>query len=238
MAFVPNQSHLVAMLFLLTGGVLGLLGVVWVYALAAGKGKLARRVLFLAASCTGLYLGVLLGVSWASDERTLGPGEQKYFCELDCHLAYSVGDVLMAKTLGSGERQATAQGTFYVVKLKTHFDEKTISSRRPKEALLWPNLRWEAVVDEQGRRYTTSLAGLKALEAPAGENVPLTQSLRPGESYETILVFDLPADARNPRLLLTDPFPVNLVLIGHENSFLHKKVFFRLEPHSAALAAN
>jgi hypothetical protein len=56
---------------------------------------------------------------------------------------------------------------------------------------------------------------------------------RPGESYQTTLVFDLPEGVQNPRLLLTDPWPVNRLLIGHENSFFHKKVYFRLDPAPA-----
>jgi hypothetical protein len=87
------------------------------------------------------------------------------------------------------------------------------------------------VVDEAGRQYATSLAGQKALVA---HNVPLTHELRPGESYDSVLVFDLPADARNPRLLLADWDPVTMLLIGHENSFLHKKIYFQLESGTVA----
>ena len=67
--------------------------------------------------------------------------------------------------------------------------------------------------------------------------VPLDQPLRPGESYEATLVFELPADAQNPRLWLTDPEIVNWVLIGHENSFFHKKVYFGLETVNAVLGS-
>ena len=85
------------------------------------------------------------------------------------------------------------------------------------------------VVDDQGRWIPASLEGMKALDVPAAKMVPLDQSLRPGDSYETTLVFDLPHDVRNPKLWLTDPELVNWMLIGHENSFFHKKVYFALE---------
>jgi hypothetical protein len=96
---------------------------------------------------------------------------------------------------------------------------------------LRPNWRVVRVVDEAGQQYATSLAGQKALVA---HNVPLTHELRPGESYDSVLVFDLPEDARNPRLLLADWDPVTMLLIGHENSFLHKKIYFQLESGTVA----
>jgi hypothetical protein len=238
MAFVPQAAHLVALFFLFTGFILAALGAVLLHALATGNRTRAGKVLRLGIAWSAIYAAVLLGFSLLSKERVLAVGETKYFCELDCHLAYSVESVLAAPTLGAGEHAVQASGTFYVVKLRTLFDAETTSSRRAADMPLRPNLRWAVVVDEQGRRYATSLAGMQALTEPAGQNVPLTQALIPGESYQTTLVFDLPADARHPRLLLTDPLPVNWFLIGHENSFLHKKVFFRLEGHSTSGATD
>lgn len=71
-------------------------------------------------------------------------------------------------------------------------------------------------------------------KALAAHNVALTHELRPGESCDSVLVFDLPADARNPRLLLADWYPVTMLLIGHESSFLHKKTYFQLESGTVA----
>jgi len=177
----------------------------------------------------GGYGLLLVAFSLGSEERVLGAGEWKYFCEADCHLAYTVADMRAAKTLGSGEKQATAGGSFYIVTLRTWFDPRTISAKRGN-GILFPNLRMARVVGEQGRWFPQSLEGLKTLDAPAAKMIPLDQPLRPGDSYETMLVFDLPGDVKNPRLWLTDPLPLNWLLIGHENSFLHKKVYFRLEP--------
>jgi len=230
MVFVPNLAPLVVLAFLGTGFALFVGGLLLLHSALAGRADRARKIFVAAVAWVAMYGIVLVGASWFSEEKTLAVGEQKYFCEIDCHVAYSVEGVTTARTVGEGEAQATAAGTFYIVKLKTWFDEKTISSHRAKDMPLLPNPRWVFVEDSQSRRFFTSLAGLKALPEPAGRNVPLTQSLRPGESYETTLVFDLPSDVRNPRLMVTDPFPVNLVLIGHENSFFHKKVYFGLTP--------
>jgi hypothetical protein len=44
------------------------------------------------------------------------------------------------------------------------------------------------------------------------------------------LVFDLPADALGPVLLLNESTLPTRFVIGHENSFLHGKTKFRLDP--------
>jgi hypothetical protein len=111
------------------------------------------------------------------------------------------------------------------VTLRVRFDEETISSHRPREVSLTPNPRRVRVVDRSGGSYPVDPAGQRALEAAAGPQVALTQPLKPGESYVTPLVFDLPVNAPNPRLLITESHWVTHLLIGHENSFLHRKVF-------------
>jgi hypothetical protein len=59
---------------------------------------------------------------------------------------------------------------------------------------------------------------------------PLDTPIRPGESYVTELAFDLPDDARAPRLYIGTVPTLERVLIGHEESPLHRKIWFRLEP--------
>ncbi len=230
MEFMPRHAPVVALSFLFTGFLLLIGGVSFLYAGTAGKRDRAKKVLAAMCATAGIYSVCLLVASLGSSESVLAAGQQKYFCEVDCHVAYSVVDVRIAKTLGTAPNQATAAGTYYIVTVRTWFDENTISSRRPKDMPLTPNPRVAMVVDERGRKFSTSLEGQKALAI--AENVPLTQPLRPGQSYTTTLVFDLPSDATKPRLLITDLDPITLLLIGHENSFFHKKILFSLEPHA------
>jgi hypothetical protein len=56
----------------------------------------------------------------------------------------------------------------------------------------------------------------------------LTTPLRPGGSYTTVLAFELPADVTHPQLLVTDEEPITRLLIGHEGSPGHKKIYFEL----------
>jgi hypothetical protein len=217
-------------------GVLGLLGagvVLAVLGLVALQALVVRRYGRLKISLAGMalasaaYLGVLLAFSLASGERVLARGEEKHFCEIDCHLAYSVADVRRAKTLGAGAAQATARGEFYVVTLKTRFDETTISPRRG-DAPLYPNPRRVTIYDAEGRGYEVSEEGRRARAYEGGTGMPLNTPLRPGESYTTELVFDLPPDAHAPILLLNESSPETRLIIGHENSLLHKKTEFSL----------
>lgn len=233
MEFVPRvDAHLLALGFLFTCFLLGVAGVILVYGWARKKRNHVRRALLAAAAVAGAYLGALLALSLTSQEKVLAAGELKYFCELDCHLAYSVVNVATSKALGPAANPTTANGLFYVVTVKVWFDGRTISARRAKDLPLTPNPRAAAVVDGESRRFHPSPEGQRALEGIEGMQASLTQPLRPGESYTTQLVFDLPADSREPRLWVGDDFAFAHLLIGHESSLFHKKVFFRLEPPS------
>jgi len=224
MAFMPKFAPIVVLLFL--GSILAgmLAGAVFVYGLAMKKPAVRRWALLALVAIAGGYATLLLGASLTSQEKVLTPGGKKYFCEIDCHLAYSVDKVEQATAIGS-ERPA---GVFYLIRLKTWFDENTISPMRPKEAVLYPNPRVVYIKDALGRRFDPFPAGQRALEATGVDSTPLSRPLIPGQSYLTELVFDLPSDVKKPRLFVGDSDPVSSFLIGHEQSPLHRKIWFRI----------
>ena len=224
---VNFSAPLGVLTFLGTGFVMFLAGVFLIYSLIVRKFGRVRLAVFAGLLIAGVYLAIVLVFSFASSEKVLARGEEKHFCEIDCHLAYSIADVRQTKTIGSAPNQATAGGLFTIVTVKTRFDETTISSRRG-DALLTPNSRVVTVIDDQGRRYGPSAAGQNVLEQAGLSGKPLTTALRPGESYTTTVVFDLPADIRNPTLLMNEGEWVTHLIIGHENSPLHKKTRFKL----------
>jgi hypothetical protein len=195
---------------------------------ARRKRRAARRVVAGAVVGAGLYAAVLLAFAVTSREQVAERGEEKYFCEVDCHLAYSVADVRESKSLGIASARATARGLYRVVTLRVRFDPETISLHRPKDMALTPNPRSVRVVDASGSIYRPDPAGQRAFETVEGPSIPLTRSLQPGESYTTRLVFDLPEKAPDPRLLITESDWITRALIGHENSPLHRKTSFRL----------
>jgi hypothetical protein len=181
--------------------------------LVARKFRFAKFVLIVMLVVAGIYLGAMLAFSLASHEKLLARGEEKHFCEIDCHLAYSIANVSQSKTLA----QSTAQGMFTVVTIKTRFDETTIASWRGN-GLLYPNSRALTLFDERGNRYAPTSQG----------GTPLTAPLRPSESYTTDMAFDLPPDAKPTVLLINEGEWETHFVIGHENSPLHKQAKFQL----------
>jgi hypothetical protein len=218
--FTPRlPSPLVVLAFLGTGFFLVTALLAALVTLALGKRRLARWLSFASLGGGALYLAVLVAVSLASREQVLRNGDRKYFCEIDCHLAYSLQEVAT---------KPLANATRYIVSIQTWFDPNTIASFRGN-APLTPNPREVFGVDESGRSYWPSPAGMAALERERGNpSTPLSRELRPGESYTTTLVFDLPERVRRPRLFLGDTPGLEIFLIDHENSLFHKKIYFVL----------
>ena len=178
----------------------------------ARKPKLARRAALTLAIAAGIYSVLLLTFSAASQETVLAPGQEKYFCEIDCHLAYSILDV---KLQPDGHTLIT---------LRTRFDESTTSPTRPKDATLTPSPREVRLIDAAGHEY-----------APVSiQGTPLLTPLKPADSYTTELEFNLsketsPKDAASLRLLInTKPAWPDKLVIGDENSLLHKKTYLAL----------
>jgi len=176
----------------------------------ARKRKFARYALTAIGAGAVTYFALLFAFSAGSRASALARGQEKYFCEIDCHLAYSVIDV-------SAKPERGMNG--YVVTLRTRFDETTISPQRPKDAPLMPSPREVRLIDSAGRQY--------APVATAGTS--LMTPLKPADSYTTQLEFRIPKDASGLRLLLnTIPAWPDRLVIGDENSLGHEKTYFAL----------
>jgi hypothetical protein len=229
MAFVPPLAPFVVLAFLATAATLFLAVLAVAIALLAHRSRLATVVGLASMVVAGGYVGLLLLLSVTSRQTVLPPGGKKYFCEIDCHLAYSVDNVTLLKGIETGAGTLRPEGVFYVVSVRTWFDPGTIASFRGNGPLT-PNPRSVSIVDEQGRWYEPSGQATAALLAlGTSKSTPLTQALRPGESYTTSFVFELPNTVRHPLLLVTGRPTVERFLLGHEDSLLHKKVYLGLE---------
>ena len=224
---VNLAAPLGAMAFLGTGFFLFVALLALICSLAVKKFAFTKITAIAMVFVVIIYAGAVLIFSFASSEKMLARGEEKLFCEIDCHLAYSLTEARQIKTIGAATSQVTASGLFTAVTTKTRFDEKTIGLHRG-DGLLYPSSRVLMLVDDQGRKYTPSTAGQKALEASGAAGTPLTTPLRPSESYTTTVVFDLSPDAKNPTLLINEGEWVTHFVIGHENSLLHKKTRFQI----------
>jgi hypothetical protein len=158
------------------------------------------------------YGAMLLLFSAASQRVVLASGQEKYFCELDCHLAYSVVSAgYEADPQVPGDRR-------YVVELQTRFDPSTIGPHRGNGSLT-PSPRDVVIIDGSGHEYRPAEVQGKSLVTP----------LRPGESYRTKLVFEVQGMTGHPFLWVhTKAEAPEWMMIGNEVSPLHRKVFFQL----------
>jgi hypothetical protein len=189
----------VSVLALLAAGGLttGLLAAAAISALA-GRSATARGLGGASAALPASYALLLFGLGATTPARVVPRGGEKFFCEIDCHVGYSVTDVKEGPEAG---------GRRVVVSLRSRFDENTISPRRGN-APLTPNPRAVALVDSLGRHTAAEPAGVSALLAP----------LRPGESYTTPLVFHVPDGAEGLRLSLVESEGPLRLLLGHERA--------------------
>lgn len=172
----------------------------------------------------GVYAVLLVTVSLFSEEKTLNLNEPKAFCGfyLDCHLHAAVTDIRRTKTFGN----KTADGEFYVVKVKVFSDAK-----RAELNLSNPQF---AVVDSGKQRFER-IAELEKPEPSWETKIPA------GGSFEKEMIFDLPENVSNPRLDVSEGIGIDkffeLFLIGDEDSLWHKRSLFKLErkPQTALL---
>ena len=204
----------VLMLLGLVGGALAL-GVGIVAALLMDRGIWVKRFVLTGVAGVALYIMLLLGFSLTSRTRILAFNQGKHICEFDCHSEYSVVGVRTEKEHGG----RTATGRFFVVTVKVLFDSATIGPHRGMAPLeIGP--RTVYVLDDAGREYPLE---------PEGASDSLRHSIVPGQSYTTDLVFDLPASISRPMLFVGAAAGApDRILIGSENSVLHKKTLFAL----------
>jgi hypothetical protein len=167
------------------------------------------------------YFVMLFGVSFLSEEKTLGFNEPKAFCGFyfDCHMHTAVSGLRKTKTIGGTE----ANGEFYVVKVKVLSDAK-----RAELNLYAPKFE---VVNENGERYEP----VKKLTPPGDD---FERKVPAGGDFESEVVFDLPVDVKNLRLDVSEGIGIDKViesiLIGDEDSIFHKRRYFKLESEQIA----
>jgi len=111
----------------------------------------------------------------------------------DGDLAFTATTVTTAKSLGNSYTLKNAQGMFYVVTLK-------IENRGNKTATFDSSMA--KVTDDQGREFERSIEGQTAKGMAQGNVDLFLQQIQPSLSVTGDLVFDLPADIKNPMLIV------------------------------------
>ena len=88
----PSSTGIVlsALAFLGTVGLVGLAGLGVLVGALKKNSLLTRGAGVVGLTLIAVYSALLLGAGILSSDRTLPADAEKYFCELDCHLAYTV----------------------------------------------------------------------------------------------------------------------------------------------------
>lgn len=195
---------------------LGLATILLLVALLTGKKWLAKFVFGAVAIWFLSYAALLFGFSLMSEQKLLALNEPKAFCGfyLDCHLHTELTNVRKTKTLGD----KTANGEFYIVKVKISSDAK-----RAEFGLHNPQFE---VLDEHNKKY-------ERVEDSIISGNPFERKVAAGGAFEREIVFDLPIAIQNPRLDIAkgigiDKF-IEAILIDDEDSILHKRNLFKIE---------
>lgn len=176
------------------------------------------------------YVAMLFGFSLTSREKVLAAGEAKEYCGfyLDCHMHTAMTNVRTAKTLGS----VSAKGTFYIANVKVFSDARNPAINlhliEPKARVVMPN----------GAKIERDFAAESTLPTA---NVKLDQEIDNSQTIEKEIVFDVPADAANPKLLITEGYGIDKtiehVLVGDEDSIFHAQTFFELREQNETASA-
>lgn len=209
------------LLMLMTIGGLATALVLLVIAVATKKNWLRNFVVGGVAVWFVFYGVMLLGFSLTSTERVLAAGEAKEYCGfyIDCHLHTAVTNVRTAKTLGS----VSANGTFYIAKIKVFSDAKNSEINLH---LIEPKAR---VVLANSEHVERDLAAESTLPT---SNIKLDQNISNSQTIEKEIVFDVPADASDLKLLITEGYGIDKtiehVLVDDEDSIFHAQTFFEL----------
>jgi hypothetical protein len=174
------------------------------------RGHFTQAGKLLAGLAVGLvfYFAALLAVSLTAPQRIVPMEADRCFDEW----CVTVVDVRTETEIGGTQ----AQGIFYVVELKLSSHSRGRTQRAASAAV--------HLLDEQGRRYDLSPAGMFAFETKYGSIPPLTLFIEAGRSYETYQIFDLLKDAGKISLTVEHPvgFSPGWFIIGDEDSLFHK----------------
>ena len=209
--FMPHFAPVIVLLFLGTVLLVGASLLVLFYGAACRSSFFTRLGGGSALTIAAGYFILLGGVSFASSEEVLPPGRWSIFARSIATLPIPSSarnrPPLSARRCNRSPRTENLS----LFEQRLGLTERTISAHRGNAALT-PNSRKVILIDDAGRSFAPSPEGQTAFTRPSGISTPLTQPLRPGESYTTDFVFDVPKDARELRLLITEDDPETRLL--------------------------
>ncbi len=211
MNFILSLASLVALL----GSILFLLVLLGDAALLAVRGRWNRvlRVGQWAGLYIGCYAVVLVGAAWLMPRVILGPGENRCFddwCVAGISTVPATGAQATACALPSGNQ-------LWIATVQVSSMAKRIHQRAADAAAV--------LEDQNGRQYPPCAPPLGA----SGETPrTLNDQLGPGESFDVMLAFALPADAHPEGVVVNHGAFPGILIIGDDQSLLHPHTLLRV----------
>lgn len=154
-------------------------------------------------------LTAFIFISCSSDEKTIGLKQNIHHDDFE----YSVQSVERAEYIGS----AKANGIFYIVTFQVQNDAKRVDHE-------WDNTI-AYVVDEKGKEYENSYEQQKNLKQTKQFTLKEKYVTQSGSTETTILVFDLPKDAKETYLKVRGDFLMGDMLDGNQFKKTKVKLF-------------
>ena len=158
-----------------------------------------------------VYLGAGTLVAVRAPQRIMAHGEDRCFDEM-CFAVMGWNRIPSTTTSGA----ANARRSLYIVRIR-------ISNRSLGRAQRESG-RKGVLIDRTGQFYEVSKEGMRALTPVGAPPYPgLDAEVGPGQSLETMLVFDLPTAVDYPGFALESDLAINpaRIVIGDEEHFLH-----------------
>lgn len=174
---------------------------------------------FLKGMATGAitYLAIVALVAVLTPQQVFQRDEPRCFDDM-CFL---VDGVQTTQRLGPPDHQVRARGKFYVVTMRV---SNRGLGRTQREAGIIRALLWDTK-----RSYPVSIEGQRAYEAESGVSARLDVRLQPGETVQSVQVFDGPVSPSLLGVILSHGFTPGVFVIG-ECPLFHKPTIIQLMP--------
>jgi len=186
------------------------------YFLVRRQWRRAKRVLLALASVLVVYAAVLVSVALVSPQQVLALHEDRCFDDW----CLSVEQVVQQPAIGSAPMLVRAQGVFDLVTVRVSSRARR-ASQRALDAQVY-------LLDAQGQHFDPNPAGQQALDASGQGGQPLDSELAPLGSFTRTVVFDVPKGVSSLALVVTHGLFPDVLVIGSDQSFLHKPTIIQL----------
>lgn len=187
------------------------------YSLLRRQWARAKRVLLALGGFLMLYTALLLSISLLSPQHVFAMHQDRCFDDW----CLSAERVVQQPTIGATPTVVTAHGAFYLVTVRVSSKARAISQRALDVQVY--------LLDARSQRYDPSPIGQQALDATGQGGQQLDSELAPSGSFTRTVVFDLPKSSSHLALVVTHGLFPDVLVIGSEQSFLHKPTIIQLQ---------